>query len=169
MRKINKNSFWLWGGIAVAVLFWLFIAIQAGIQSGKHWHFIKRTVTVDTLITKDSIIIPVSMKEILLGYPILSTEGVLLHFKVEKTEINFVRNEQNIYVNGLLIMSEEKEVITDFVKQVLEKSSDKSCFFVTKGISQGEEKEWIDFLIDNGVRQILIPRVLLEQNDKQIS
>jgi hypothetical protein len=169
MKRMNKNGFWVWGGITVVILFWLFIAIQVGIQSGKHWHFIKRVVTIDTLITQDSMIVPVSMEEVLLGHPVFSTEGVLLHFKVERTEIKFGAKEQNVYINGLLIMSGEKEIITDFVKQVLDKSSDKSCFFVTKGLSQDEEKEWIDFLIDNGVRQILIPKVLPEQNDKQIS
>ncbi|MFA5034052.1 MAG: hypothetical protein WC614_13675 [bacterium] len=169
MQGINKNSFWVWGGITVVVLFWLFIAIQAGTQSGKHWHFIKRAVTIDTLITQDSIIIPVSMEEVLLKHPIFSTEGVLLHFKVEKTEINFGTNEQNIYINGLLIMSGDREIITNLIEQILSKSSDKSCFFVAKGLAQDEEKKWIDFLINNGVRQILIPKVLPEQNDKQIS
>jgi hypothetical protein len=169
MRKTNKSSFFVWTGVTVVVLFWLFVAIQAGSESGKHWRFIKRAVSIDTLITRDSVIIPVSMEEILLGRHIFSTEGVLLHFKVEKTEISFGMKEQNIYINGLLIISGEKEAITDFVRQVLEKSSDKSCFFVTKGLSRDEEKEWIEFLIDNGVRHILIPKVLPEQNDKQIS
>ena len=169
MRRINKNSFILWGGITVIVLFWLFVAIRVGIKSDKHWHFTKRTIHIDTLITQDSIIVPVSMEEILLKHPVFSTEGVLLHFKVEKSEINSGTDERNIYINGLLIMSEDKEIITNLVEQILSKSSDKSCFFVTKGLSRDEEKKWIDFLIDNGVRQIFIPKILPEQNDKQIS
>ncbi|MDD5528410.1 MAG: hypothetical protein PHX21_00090 [bacterium] len=169
MRRINKNSFIVWGGITAVVLFWLFVAIYVGIKSDKHWHFTKRPIRIDTLITRDSIIVPVSMEEVLLEHPIFSIEGVLLHVKVEKSEISFGTKEQNIYINGLLIMSGDKETITNLIEQILSKSSDKSCFFITKGLSRDEEKEWIDFLINNGVRQILIPKVLPEQNDKQIS
>ena len=169
MRRINKNNFILWCGITIVVLFWIFVAIHAGIKSDKQWHFNRKIISIDTLITQDSLIVPASMEEVLLENPIFSTEGVLLHFKVENPDINIGTDKQNVYVNGVLILSEDKATITNIVEQILSKSSDKSCFFVANKLSKDEEKKWINFLIDNGVKQIFIPKILPEQNDKQSS